>query len=429
MIKKPINLQELRRKIYIKAKAEKEWKFWGLFVHIHKMETLREAYVQARSNNGSPGIDGVSFVDIEIKGKEKFLEDLQQELKSGTYKPEKYRKAKIPKQDSKESRELSIPTIKDRVVQTAIKLILEPIFEADFQDGSYGYRPQRNQHQAIGRMQLAILTGKTIVIDIDLKNYFNTIRHDILLSKIAKRIDDKQVMKIIKETLKMSGKIGVGQGSPLSPILANLYLNDIDKMLEKAKEVTSNGSYKNVEYVRFADDLTVLVSSHPTQQWIISAIVKRIKEELQKIQVEVNINKTKIVDLRKEKSNTIFLGFVFKRIKSTKGKWFPLVTPKMKARTKLLSKVKLIFRQHISQPIHIIIDKINPILQGWANYFRIGHSSKCFSFVSNWVLQKIRKHLQRSSKRSGFGWKKWSKEYIHDTLGLYHNYKLMRINS
>lgn len=426
MIKKPISLQDLRRKIYIKAKAEKEWKFWGLFVHICKMETLAEAYWQAKSNGGSPGNDGVTFDDIETKGKQKFLRDLQHELKHRTYKPGKYRNVEIPKQDNKGSRKLSIPTIKDRVVQTAIKLILEPIFEADFQQGSYGYRPKRNPHQAIKRMQIAILTGKTIVIDIDLKNYFNTIRHDILLQKIAKRVDDKQIMKIVKETLKMSGKIGVGQGSPLSPILANLYLNNIDKMLEKAKVVTSNGRYTNVEYVRFADDLTVLVSPHPKQKWVLNAIIKRIKEELQKIHVEVNVKKTKIVDLRKKNSKTIFLGFSFKRIKSRKGKWFPFVIPKMAARTKLLQKLKAIFKQHRSQPIHIIINKINPIIRGWVNYFRVGHSSKCFSFVDDWIRQKIQKHFQRSSKRSGFGWKRWSREYIYNTLGLYHNYKLIR---
>ncbi|WP_372366015.1 group II intron reverse transcriptase/maturase [Candidatus Uabimicrobium sp. HlEnr_7] len=422
MKKASINLQDLRRKIYIKAKAEKEKRFWGLYVHVCKYETLEESYIQAKSNNGSEGIDKVTFAEIELRGRKEFLLSIQKELREEIYTTTKYRKIEIPKAEKGKKRKLSIPTIKDRVVQGALKLILEPIFEADFQEGSYGYRPKRSQHQALRKVQVAILKGKTIVLDVDLKNYFDTIRHHILLKKIAIRVDDKQIMRLIKLILKSCGRKGVGQGSSLAPLLSNLYLNEVDKMLEKAKTVTTNGQYSNIEYARFADDIKILISSHPSQRWIINAITKRLKEELHKIEVEVNEDKTNITDLRKGDKIT-FLGFDIKRIKSKKGKWFPLTTPKMSARTKVIRKMKNVFKINCSRHILDVIDQINPIIQGWVNYFRFGNSTKCFSYVKDWINTKVRKHMQRASKRRGIGWKRWSKDFIQK-LGLFSNYKV-----
>ena len=180
MTKTPISLQDLRRRIYVKAKAEKAWRFWGLYVHVCKMETLREAYSMARKNNGAPGIDGVTFEDIEKAGVEAFLERIRDDLTSGQYMPSRNRRKEIPKANGK-IRVLGIPTIRDRVVQGALKLILEPIFEADFQDGSYGYRPGRTAQDALHRVAVAITEGKTKVIDMDLKAFFDNVRHHILL--------------------------------------------------------------------------------------------------------------------------------------------------------------------------------------------------------------------------------------------------------
>src|SRR6202162_3679265 len=186
MTKAPINLQDLRRSLYVKAKAEPTWRFWGLYVHICKIETLREAYQMAKSNNGAPGIDGVTFAAIEESGPEAFLQQIRDELVANTYRPMPARKKEIPKEGGK-VRVLSIRAIRDRVVQGALKLILEPIFEADFQPGSFGYRPKRTAHEAVDRVARAIVQRKTRVIDIDLRSYFDNVRHDRLLAKVAQR--------------------------------------------------------------------------------------------------------------------------------------------------------------------------------------------------------------------------------------------------
>lgn len=253
MIKPSIKLQDLREKIYNKAKAEKTWKFWGLYVHICKPETLRVAFEMARKNKGAPGIDGVTFEAIEERGLEEFLEEIREELVQETYLPTRSREKEIDKGNGK-TRTLKIPTIRDRVVQGAVKLILEPIFEPDFMGGSYGYRPQRTAHQAVQQVSKAVTGGKTKVIDLDLKSYFDTIRHDILLKKIASRVEDGKVLRLIKLILKLGGKRGAGQGGVISPLFSNIYLTEVDEMLEKAKEVTREGKYTHIEYARYADD-------------------------------------------------------------------------------------------------------------------------------------------------------------------------------
>ncbi len=205
MTKTSSSLQDLRRGIYVKAKTEPSWRFWGLYVHVCKMETLREAYALARKNNGAPGIDGVTFEVIEAQGVEAFLEQIQSELVERTYMPLWARRQEIPKEGGK-VRVLSIPAIRDRVIQGALKLILEPIFEADFQPGSYGYRPKRTAHEAVHRVATAIVQQKTRVIDLDLRAYFDTVRHHLLLEKVARRVNDDEVMRLLKLMLTSSGK-------------------------------------------------------------------------------------------------------------------------------------------------------------------------------------------------------------------------------
>lgn len=326
MTKTPMSLQDLRRRIYVKAKAEPAWRFWGLYVHICKMETLRVAYQMAKANNGAPGIDGVTFEAIEAGGAEAFLKQLQDELVQRTYQPMRNRRKEIAKEDGKQIRVLGIPTIRDRVVQGAAKLILEPIFEADFQPGSYGYRPKRSPKEAVDRVAKAILTNKTRVIDLDLRAYFDNVRHHLLLAQVARRVQDEDVMHLLKQMLNASGKRGVPQGGVISPLLSNLYLNEVDKMLEKAKEVTRSGKYAYVEYARFADDLVVLVDGYGKHDWLYRAVTKRLREELSKLQVEVNEQKSQQVDLARDGSFG-FLGFEFRRIRSQRGVWWPLRVP------------------------------------------------------------------------------------------------------
>lgn len=205
MRKAPISLQDLRRRLYIKAKTEPTWRFWGLYVHVCKQETLREAYRLTKANDGAPGIDGVTFAVVEAEGPAAFLDQLRKELMERTYRPQRARKVEKPK-DGNKVRVLSIPSIRDRVVPGALKLILEPIFEADFQPGSYGYRPKKSAHAAIQRVKQAILEGKTYVIDFDLRSYFDTVKHYIVLEKVARRVDDSAVLWPLKLLLQASGK-------------------------------------------------------------------------------------------------------------------------------------------------------------------------------------------------------------------------------
>jgi RNA-directed DNA polymerase len=425
MRKTPISLQDLRRSLYVKAKAEPTWRFWGLYVHICKMETLREAYQMAKANDGAPGIDGVSFEDIEGGGSEEFLRQIQEELVPRTYRPMRARKKEIPK-DGGKVRVLAIPCIRDRVVQGAIKLILEPVFEADFQPGSYGYRPKRTAHQAVHRVAEAIAREKTHVIDIDLRAYFDNVKHHLLLEKMARRIQDADVLHLLKMILKATGKQGVPQGGVISPLISNVYLNEVDCMLEKAIEVTRYGrkrQYTVVQYVRFADDLVILIHAHCWNDWVARAVEKRLREEIGKVQVEINEEKSRTVDLSKGESFS-FLGFEYRRVLGSTGVWRPLFTPKLKKRKALTQKLKEIFRRYISAPVGRVIERINPILRGWVNYFAVGNSSRCFSFVKSWVEKKIRRHLMRAQKRKGFGWKRWSSAYLYEQLGLFNEYRV-----
>ena len=425
MTKAPISLQDLRRSLYIKAKAEPSWSFWGLYAHICKMETLHEAYLMAKKNDGAPGIDGVTFEAIEESGVASFLQQIRDELVSNTYRPMRARKKEIPKEVGNKVRVLSIPAIRDRVVQGALKLILEPIFEADFQVGSYGYRPKRTAHEAVYRVAQAIDKSKTRVIDLDLRAYFDNVQHSVLLAKVAQRVRDATVMRLLKMILKATGKKGVPQGGVVSPLLSNLYLNEVDRMLEKAITTTRCGKYTYVQYARFADDMVILIDSHPRHDWLARAVEQRLRQELAKLKVEINEEKSKIVDLAKGGSFT-FLGFEYRRTLGRNRKWRPYYAPKLKKRTALLAKLKEIFRQNISQPMERVIEQINPILRGWVNYFAVGDSSECFSFVRDWVEKKVRGHLMRARERSGLGWKRWSRKWLYEKLGLYNDYRLRR---
>jgi len=424
MTKTPSSLQDLSKSLYDKAKAEPTKRFWGLYVHVCKKETLQEAYRMAKKNNGAPGIDGVTFEAIEESGAESFLQQIRDELITNTYRPMRVRKKEIPK-DGGKVRTLSIPSIRDRVVQGALKLILEPIFEADFQPGSYGYRPKRTAHEAVSRVAEAIVTEKTKIIDLDLRAYFDNVQHYLVLEKVAKRVQDDAVMRLLKMILKATGKKGVPQGGVVSPLLSNLYLNEVDRMLEKAIDTTRNGKYTYIQYVRFADDLVILIDSYSRHDWLVKAVEKRLREELAKLRVEINEEKSRMVDLRKQGSFG-FLGFDFRRIRSLKGVWRPQYTPKLKKRTAVLAKLRDIFRRHASQPVGRVIEMINPILRGWVNYFAVGHSGRCFTSIKDWVEKKIRRHLMRARKRQGFGWKRWSREWIYNVLGLFNDYRVRR---
>lgn len=422
MIKASISLQELRRKIYIKAKADKQWRFWGLYGHITKPEVLREAYRLAKANKGAPGIDGRSFDDVEQEGLEGFLEGIRQELLERTYRPRPNRRVEIPKGNGK-TRLLGIPTVKDRVVQGAMKLILEPIFEADFKGCSYGYRPRRSAHQALDRVTVGILRGLTRVVDVDLSGYFDNIRHHLLLEKVGRRVQDDEVMHLLKLILKANGKKGVPQGGIISPLLSNLYLDDVDEMMERAREVTRRKGYENMGFVRSADDMVILVHGHPSEDWLLRAVQKRLKEELEKLQVQMNEEKTTVVNL-KEGGCFSFLGFDFRLNRNRKGQTYVSKTPRKKKRKEIGQRVKAVLKANWNQPLGEVIQAVNAVVRGWVNYFRIGNSTRTFNMVRYEVERKVRKFVSKRQKRRGFGWRRWSREEIYQKWGLYRDYRI-----
>jgi len=417
-----VSLQDLRRRRYVKAKADKDWRFWGLYVQVGKLETLRAAYDLAKRNNGAPGIDGVTFEAIEGAGVDAFLVQLRDELVARTYRPLRNRRVEIPKDDGKKVRVLGIPAIRDRVVQGALKLIVEPILEAGFHDGSYGYRPKRNAQDALARVTKAILGGKTRVIDLDLAAYFDTVRHDLLVGKVARRVQDAEILHLLTLMLKASGKRGVPQGGVISPLLSNLY-TEVDARLARAKVVTRDGMTTYVEYARYADDLAILVNGQWRNGWLLRAVDRRLREELAKLDLRRNETKSRVVDLTQGEAFG-FLGFTLRRLRSTRGRWWVQLAPALKQRTALLRKLKEVFRRWRSQPVRRVIAVINPILRGGVNYFRVGNAARCVSIVRSWVERKVRRHMTRARGRRGFGWKRWSRAWLHTKLGLFTDYRV-----
>jgi RNA-directed DNA polymerase len=300
---------------------------------------------------------------------------------------------------------------------------LEPIFEADFHEGSYGYRPKRSAQAAVARVAEAITKNKTRVIDLDLAAYFDTVRHDLLLGKVARRVQDGEILHVLRLMLNASGKRGVPQGGVISPLLANVYLTEVDAMLERAKEGTRNGKSTYLEYARYADDLVILVDGYRQHDWLLRAAHQRLREELATLDLRVNEDKTRIVDLSQGDSFG-FLGFDFRRVRSRRGAWRPQYTPKLKQRTALLRKLKEVFQRSDSQPSRRLIAEINPVLRGWVAYFRIGHASRCFAYVKLWVEKKIRRYMMRARNRTGFGWTRWSTAWLHAALGLFGDYRV-----
>ena len=425
MIKAPIGLQELRRRIYRKAKSDKTHRFWGIFGHIAKMETLEEAYRLAKRNGGAAGLDGQTFEDIEAAGLNAFLAEIRDDLLTGRYKPQPNRRVAIPKENGK-VRILQIPCIRDRVVQGALKLILEAIFEADFCPNSYGYRPKRSPHRALAEVRRSVLRRMSIVIEVDLSRYFDMIRHSTLLDKIARRVQDPQVLHLIKQILKAGGKVGVPQGGPFSPLAANIYLNEVDWTFDAIRRKTAEGPYEAVNYHRFADDIVITVSGHHTKRGWAERALQRLQESLIPLGVELNREKTQLVDTLKGEAFG-FLGFDLRRVRKRKGEgYYLLMTPKKKARKAIKAKVRDLIRRGGATPAKEIVVHINAVLAGWVNYFRVGNSSRAFSEVRDYTEMKVRTLLtrrKRKRKRS-IGWRRWSNEYLYGVLGLYWDWKL-----
>jgi group II intron reverse transcriptase/maturase len=347
--------------LHAKAKAEAGYRFYALYDKISREDILAHAWAQCRSNKGAPGVDGQDFADVEAYGVQRWLGELALALRNEEYRPDPIRRVFIPKANSTAKnpkfRPLGISTLRDRVCMTAAMLVLEPIFEADLPPEQYAYRPGRNAQQAVIEVEETLFRGHPEVVDADLADYFGSIPHAELMLSLARRIVDARVLHLVKmwlectveETVDRGRKTrpteakdqrhGIPQGSPISPLLSNLYLTEVDRMLRRAKAATRYaGRYDAVEYARFADDLVILVDAHPRHAWLRRAVPMRLLQELAKLQVDVNKEKSATVDLDRGESLG-FLGYDFRRVRALSGARRPQFTPNLKKRTAVLGEV------------------------------------------------------------------------------------------
>lgn len=424
MLKTPENIRELQRKLYRKAKQEKEYRFYLLYDKVYRLDILNHAYRLVKANKGAPGIDGETFESIEERegGAEKYLEEIAGALKRKDYKPQAVRRVYIPKAAGGK-RPLGIPVIKDRVVQMAAKIVIEPIFEADFQEFSYGFRPKRNAHQAVEDVKRHLLSGKTDVIDADISKYFDTIPHNKLMQLVAKRIVDKQILKLIKMWLKTpiveeredgkkeykGNEKGTPQGGVISPLLANIYLNVLDTLWVDKKVQDRLGA----RMVRYADDSVILCRGNTDR------ILKGVKLVLENLGLTLNEEKTRVVDAHQESFN--FLGFSIgiKRGKKT-GKIYPHTEPSKKALKHIRSEIKQLTTERFSAtPTEIVIRRVNEVARGWVGYFRFGNCAKTMSSFKRYLVYRMRIYLRRKHHYRSFGYKAYPDRYYFDSLGLY----------
>jgi RNA-directed DNA polymerase len=267
------------------------------------------------------------------------------------------------------------------------------------------------------------LHGLTRVVDVDFSGYFDNIRHHLLLEQVGRRVRDAEGMHLLKMILKGNGSKGVPQGGVISPLLSNLYLNGVDGMMEKAREVTRRKGYDNVDYIRSADDMVILVHGHPREDGLLKLVQRRFKEELDRLQVQMNQEKTKVVNL-KEGGCFSFLGFDIRLNRNREGKLYVSKTPRMKARKEIGRKVKAVLKAHHDKPLKEVIQAVNAVVRGWVNYFRIGTSNSTFYKVRYFIEKKGRRFVMRRKGRKGLGWKRWSKEEIYGKWGLYSDYQI-----
>jgi RNA-directed DNA polymerase len=416
MTKPTVTLQELRTRIAVRAKSAPEHRFWGLYVHIAKLDTLQTAYAEARRNGGAPGVDGVTFEQIESAGRDAFLMELAEDLCARTYRSAPLRRREIPKEGGK-VRAISIPTIRDRVTQSAVRLVLEPIFEADFSDSSYGARPGRSAHQALEGVSKGLLRRRHHVVDVDLSRFFDTLRHDRILAKVARRVCDDEVLALLKQFLVRTGERGIPQGSPLSPLLANLALNDLDHALDRGEALLT--------YVRYLDDMVVLAPDSPRGRAWADRALERIRQEAESVGVSLNMDKTRTVTMTDHDAMFAFLGFEFRWMKSHKtSAMYPHKSPRSKKVTQVLRAVREVLRTGRALPVRDAVQRVNEIVRGWVNYFRVGNASRAFAKVRYFVELKVRRFAMRQRKRSGFGWKRWNHEVVYGTWGLFSDYRL-----
>ena len=424
MLQTPEKIRELQRKLYQKAKQEKGFRFYSLYDKLYRADILSHAYELAKANEGASGVDGITFEAIEEMegGVQGYLDRIAEELNRKTYKPMPVRRIYIPKPQGGR-RPLGIPTIKDRTVQTAAKIVIEPIFEADFQENSYGFRPKRNARQAMDDVSLHLRKGNTQVIDADISKYFDTIPHDRLLKLVAQRIADKNILRVIRMWLKApvveegedakkryrASDRGTPQGGVISPLLANIYLNVLDKVWKRKRIQERFGA----RLVRYADDCVVLCKANTER------VLRGIRAVLGYLELSLNEEKTKVVDARQESFN--FLGFTTRLIKNPKtGRRFPLIRPSKEAVKHIKAEIReLTCRKNLLMPEEVVIVKVNEVVRGWTGYFYYENCSKDLSALKHYLEERVRTYLRRKHRTDGRGYKVYPYQHLYGTLGLY----------
>jgi group II intron reverse transcriptase/maturase len=418
-----VRVRDLQRKLGEKAKSERKFRYYSLYDKIYRWDVLQESWRLVRANGGSPGVDGQTIEMIEKKGVDEFLASLQEELRAGTYRPLPVRREYIPKPDGRK-RPLGIPCVRDRVVQGACLIVMEPIFEADFTDASFGFRPGRSAQQAAGEVVKYLNLGLTKVCDVDISQYFDSIPHDKLMKLVAKRVVDSKLLKLIKlwlsceveeEGRRWRPKKGTPQGGVISPLLANIYLHVLDRVWERRGYTRRDGP--NVQLVRYADDLVLLTDKDAN--WAMG----RLREILERLELELNEEKSRVVDAEKETFD--FLGFTYRRVwNRERTKRVTLYHPSKKSQKRIREKVKRVLNPNVPVSTSELIVQVNVLIRGWVNYFRVGNSSKVFYSTRWYVEMKLRRVLQRRAGRYGLGWNRYDYNYLYRKLGLYNDYRV-----
>ncbi len=419
----PVKLRELQHKLYVKSKREPAYRFYSLYDKIWRKDVLEQAWRLVRANGGAAGIDGVTIDQAEERIDE-LLEELQQELRTGSYCPEAVRRVYIPKPDGRE-RPLGIPTVRDRIVQAAAKLVLEPLFEARFEPISYGYRPKCSVADAMERVRM-VCHGRQWAIEVDVEGYFDAVSHHRLIRILARKIADGRVLSLIRSWLnagivepngrKVKPSCGVPQGGVISPLLSNVFLHMLDRYWRVSGLSKKSGA--DGQLIRYCDDMLIITSKNPR------VLIRLMEERLQKMGLTLNRTKTRIVDLRTEAAH--FLGFEVRQLSDRRkeGVWLR-IAPSRKAEARIKEKIRKIMNHRRPVALPDMVKQVNPVLRGWVNYFRRCNGAYTFQRIREYSEFKVRKVIQRRRRYRTFGWHHVSLPEIYDTLGLYNDYAVL----